>query len=65
MPDWCYLEVREILKVTEKAFLVMLEDGNEVWIPHSQLSDSDAFEVGDVNIEMKVTSWWASQEELL
>jgi ribosomal protein S1 len=48
-----------ITKVTEKAVLVEL-DGDEKWIPRSQIEDGDTIDVGSQ--DFAVTTWFAKKE---
>jgi hypothetical protein len=61
--DWVTLDVKEILKETEKAFLLHLEDDTTLWVPFSQISDADEYGEGDKNLEMDVTAWFMDKTE--
>lgn len=63
--NWIHLEVVEVKAKTEKAMLVELEDGEEIWIPLSQIADSDDYDKGDENCTISVTEWIAEQKDLL
>lgn len=58
-----YLDVDEIKRETNKAFLLVI-DGEEHWIPKSQIADPDEYEVGDKNLTVSVSEWIAEQKEL-
>lgn len=58
-----HLEVDEILRETDKAFLVYL-DGEETWIPKSVIADADDYEVGDSEVTLSIAEWFASKEGL-
>ena len=62
-----YVEFEDISvkKETEKAILVEIE-GDEYWVPKSQLSeDSEVYERDEGNEgTLIVTRWWATQEGL-
>ena len=47
----------------EKAALLVV-DGEEAWVPLSNMSDNDAnrIEEGDQDIEIKVAKWFADQK---
>lgn len=63
---WVDLYVGEILRETDKAFLLDLADGgDEVWMPKSQIEDAHAYEVGETDFEMRVTRWIMEQKNLL
>lgn len=61
--NWVYIEVDEIKKETEAAFLFLIDD-EEVWIPKSQMADPDNYEMGDCDCEVSVTEWIANQKGL-
>lgn len=60
---WSYVQVDKILKETPKAFLVEI-DGEELWIPHSQIADSEDYREGDKDLEIAVAEWFAKKEGL-
>lgn len=63
--NYVHLEVEEILRETDKAFLLRLEDeGQELWVPKSQISDADDYEEGDKNCTVSVSRWFADKEGL-
>ncbi len=62
--NYVHLDVEEILRGTEKAFLVLLEDDEEVWLPLSQIKDADDYAAGDVNCTITITKWLAEQKGL-
>jgi len=64
MSDWIHLDVEEILNGTDKAFLVRLEDGEEVWLPVSQIADPDDYEVGDTDCTISISAWLAKEKGL-
>jgi hypothetical protein len=58
------IEVAEITIDREKAFLVVLKSGEEVWLPKSQIEDPDQFEAADCNVEMNVSEWIYNEKDL-
>ncbi len=60
---WVHIDVERIKKITEKAMLVTLEDG-DLWIPLSQVDEPDNFEEGDEDITVSVTEWFSKKQEL-
>ena len=62
MSDWVHLEDVEILKETEKAFLVDL-DGEEYWLPKSQILDADEYREGDEGT-LSISAWIAREKGL-
>ena len=62
--NWVYLDVQEILRETDKAMLLRLESGEEVWIPLSQIDDADTYSEGDRSCMISVTEWIAEQKGL-
>ena len=63
--EWVHLDVEEILRETDKAFLVRLEDGREEWLPFSQIADPDEYQVGDRDCTVSITEWVARQKGLV
>jgi hypothetical protein len=60
--NWVHLDVDLIKSETDRAFLVVLEDGEEVWLPKSQISDPDDYMAGDENVALSITEWIADQK---
>ena len=60
---YVHLDVEKIVKVTDKAMLLRLED-SEVWVPLSQVADADDYEEGDEDCCVSVTEWFAEKEGL-
>jgi hypothetical protein len=58
-----YIDVAEVKKETDKAFLCRV-DGLDAWIPKSQIESPDEFGVGDLDREMEVTEWIANEKGL-
>lgn len=49
---------------TQRAMLVQLDDGRELWIPLSVITDPpDDLQYGE-KIEIEVAAWFAEREEL-
>lgn len=61
---WVHLDVDEILRETEKAFLLRLEEGQEVWVPKSQISEPGIYSEGDRDATVSVSEWFAEKEDL-
>ena len=59
---WIHLEVSEVKAETDKAFLLLTEDGEEFWCPKSQISDSDDYSVGDTDCTISISQWFAEKE---
>lgn len=58
--DWKFttLSVEFVLATTDKAILCYI-DGDEVWVPRSQIrGDSEGLEKDDSDVELQVTKWW-------
>lgn len=64
MSNWVHIEVAEIKRETDKAFLCVLEDGEEVWLPFSCIADAEDYSAGDQDCTMSITEWLASQKGL-
>jgi hypothetical protein len=60
--NYVHLEVERIQRVTDKALLLLLKDGEEVWIPLSQVADGYDYQEGDENCTVSVTEWIAELE---
>lgn len=53
------------LKGTQNALLIQTSDGEQVWIPRSQIGEnSDVTEEGD-NGELEITEWIATEKGLV
>lgn len=63
--SWVHLDVAVVLRETDKAFLLRLDDGEEVWIPRSQVADADTVAEGDCHCTVSVTEWFAEKEGLV
>jgi hypothetical protein len=60
-----HLEFKRIKKETIKAFLLVLEDGREEFIPKSQMIDNpNDYSAGDGSGSMEVTAWIANEKNL-
>jgi len=62
--EWVHLDVKRIVRETPKAFLLMLEDGSEHWIPKNQIADPDNYDQGDENCTVSISEWIAQQKDL-
>lgn len=63
--DWVHLDFNKIVAETDKALLVDLVDADaDIWIPLSQISDSDDYREGDKNGTISVSRWFAEKEGL-
>lgn len=60
MSNYVHVQVEEIKHETDKAFLVII-DGDERWIPKTQIADSSDYEVGDKNITISITDFIAEK----
>lgn len=60
--NWVHLDVKSVKRETDAAFLLVLEDGSEHWIPKSQMADPNDYEEGDENCTISVTEWIAEQK---
>ena len=64
MSNYVHLEVEKIVKETDSAFLLRLEDGEELWIPKSQIADPDDYTEGDEDATISITEWIARERGL-
>lgn len=60
---WVHLEDCSVKRVTEKALLIEY-DGEEVWLPLSQVSEGEKYEEGDEEVTVSITEWIAKQKNL-
>ncbi len=62
--NWVHLENCSVTRLTDKAMLVVLEDGEELWLPLSQIDPEsvDQYEVGDEDVTISITEWLAKQK---
>lgn len=56
--------VDEILRETESAYLCRIE-GEDIWLPKSQIKDADNYCDGECEIDMEITRWIAEQKGLV
>lgn len=59
--NWIHIEVDEVARETQKAFLLRI-DGEEYWIPFSQIADAEDYSEGDVNVSMSISEWIANEK---
>ena len=62
--NYVHLDVEEIVRETEAAFLLRLESGEEVWMPKSQIADWNELLEGDQNCTVSVTEFIAREKGL-
>lgn len=62
--NYVHLDVQAVLNKTDRALLVRLQDGEEVWLPLSQVADADDYQLGDTDCTVSVTKWLADREGL-
>jgi len=62
---WVHVDFDSVKTVTEKAILFVIE-GEDVWIPYSQISseDRDSYAAGDGEGSASITEWIAEQKGL-
>jgi len=59
---WEYVDVELIKKETPAAFLMVI-DGEEHWLPKSQMADPDDYDEGDVNLtDVAISAWIAGEK---
>ena len=61
--EYVRIGVDEIRRETAKAFLLVV-DGDEYWIPKSQMRDPDQHLEGDTDCEVEMTEWIAREKGL-
>lgn len=60
---YVHLDVEKVVRQTDSAFLLVI-DGEDYWIPKSQIADPETYEPGDENVTVSVTEWIAKQKGL-
>jgi len=63
MSRYIHVEVDRIIRETDKAFLVEI-DGEEHWLPKSQVADADDYDAGDEGCTMSITEFIANEKGL-
>lgn len=58
--NWIHIQVEEIIKVTERAFLCQVGE-DQHWIPMSQINTPDDYVEGDKDITLSITEYIAKQ----
>ena len=61
--NWVHLDVDRIKRITDKAMLVEI-DGEDVWLPLSQVDNPSRFDEHDEDITVSITSWLANEKGL-
>lgn len=64
MAYYIHIDVERIKKETSMAFLVVI-DGEEYWLPKSQITDWEVYEEGDTDCSMSITEFIAEEKGLL
>ena len=64
MSSWVHLDVSLIKRETAAALLLVLDNGQEVWVPKSVVSDADDYEAGDSDCTVSVAEWFAEKNDL-
>lgn len=59
--SWVHLEDCTIKRMTGSAFLIEY-DGEEFWIPKSQIDDPDRLDTYDTGVTVSITEWIAKQK---
>ena len=63
MTEYTEIDCR-VIRTTDKAVLVEVDDGEEVWIPLSQVEDNgEDLKDGDKGV-LFISEWWAEREGL-
>jgi hypothetical protein len=58
---YVHLDNCDVIAETDAALLVVYE-GEEIWLPKSQVADPDDYEPGDESVTISVTEWVADQK---
>lgn len=59
--SYVHLDDVEIKRETDSAFLIVWE-GDEYWIPKSQMADPDRYSEGDRDCNVSITEWIAGKK---
>jgi len=60
-----YVEVEDVIRSTDKALLVKI-DGDEYWLPKSQVLNADEVDPGVFGTqELEISRWWLKEQGLL
>lgn len=59
---WIHLEDVTVVRETDRAFLLRLDDDSEHWIPKNQVSEPDTYEEGDEGVTVSISEWIAEQK---
>jgi hypothetical protein len=62
--NYVHIDVVEILKETERALLVAMDDGEEFWIPKACIADDEEYEEGDMDVTISVLEKFAREKGL-
>lgn len=60
---WIEIEIDEVIRESDKAFLLRI-DGEEHWIPKSQIQSPEDIRIGECEFEIKISEWIADQKGL-
>lgn len=61
--QYVHLDVERVVRETEKALLLLVE-GEELWVPKSVVSAPGEYAEGDENCTVSVAAWWAGKNGL-
>ncbi len=65
--SYVHVSVRAILRITAAGMLVVIgedDEQEEVWLPLSQVADSEKYEQGDEDLTISVSEWIAEKKGL-
>lgn len=63
MSSYIHLDVERIARETDMALLLVI-DGDELWVPKSVIADADTYGEGDEDVTVSVQMWFAEKEGL-
>lgn len=58
---YVHVTVEKVERETASAFLLRI-DGEQHWVPRSQIADPDTYEAGDQDVTVSLTEWIARQK---
>ena len=56
--EWLHLDCDAILKITDRAILVRVVDGRELWLPKSVVADAEDYKEMQGTITVSVAMWF-------
>jgi len=61
--SWTHFDNCAIVRITDGALLIRFEEGEEKWVPRSQIADHELLNEGD-ETTVSITDWFCDKEGL-